>query len=240
MSDTSMKRFLFGAALAAFATLANAAPKPYSAEYEVLRNGDRLGRATVTLREVGDGRWELLSVTRGTEGLAALAGIEITERSLLRWQGDRPETIEYSFAQQMAWDRKERSVRVDPAGKRILSRDKRGEHDFAYKSGALDRQAATLALAQDVAAGKRGALVYDVVDRANFEPERYRVAGEESVQTPAGTLAAIKVERVREDGGGRTTTLWLGKAQNYLPVRTVQREPDGESFEMRLIQRTDD
>lgn len=230
-----MKRFLLAVAMIGPAALAQAAPRPYSAEYEVLRNGDPLGRATVTLREAGDSRWELTSVTRGTEGLAALAGIQITERSLLRWLDDRPETIEYSFVQQMAWDRRERSVRVDAAGKRILSQDKRGEHSFAYKPGALDRQAVMLALAQDVAAGKRGELIYDVADRADFEPERYRVSGEESVQTPAGALTATKVERMREDGAGRTTTVWLGKAQNYLPIRTVQREPDGETFEMRLI-----
>lgn len=210
--------------------------QPYTAEYEVLRNGEPLGRGTVSLKRIEGGTWELLSITRGTEGLAGLAGAEIVERSTLQGFDDRIETLAYHFRQDIAWKSRERSVSFDPAGKRILSRDRDREYPFAFARGVLDRQCVVLALAQDVAAGKRGVLSYTVVDRDQFGPQRYRVRrAEERVETPAGILRALRVERVRSESRGRTTTSWLGIEQGFLPVKVLQSEPDGDSFEMRLI-----
>lgn len=236
-----MSSRFFAALLAALvlllvgASLRAAEPTPYTAEYEVSRNGSPMGRGTVTLRRDEHGVWELRSVTRGTKGLAGLAGAEIVEASRLRWVDDQPQSQSYRYRQDMAWRTRERSVDFDPALRRIVSRDRRGEHVFAFASDALDRQTVMLALARDLAAGKREHLIYTVVDRDEFGPQRYAVGAEEVVTTPAGALRALRVERLREDGRGRTTTTWFSIAQGYLPVRVLQIEPDGDSFEMRLI-----
>ena len=225
--------------LALLALPALAAPwAPYRAEYDVLRNGKPMGRGEVTLTDNGNGRWELRSVTRGTEGLAGLAGAEILERSTLRIDGEQIETIDYQLRQEMAWKTRERSVSVDAASGRITSRDRRGEHVFDYQAGVLDRQAIVLALARDVAAGKTGELSYVMVDRDEFGPERYRVGATETVNVPAGSIGAVRVERLRSASRGRTTVSWLDPAQGYVPVRVLQTEPDGDSFEMRLVSLT--
>lgn len=223
-------------ALVALSVPAFAAPwSPYHAEYEVLRNGKPMGRGEVTLSDHGGDRWELRSVTRGTEGLAGLAGAEILERSTLRVDGDAIETIDYQLRQEMAWKTRERSVSVDAAAGRITSRDRRGEHAFTYEPGVLDRQAVVLGLARDLAAGRSGELIYTMVDRDEFGPERYRVGATETVQVPAGALSAVRVERLRSGSKGRTTVSWLDPARGYVPVRVLQTEPDGDSFEMRLV-----
>lgn len=222
-------------ALALVALPVSAAPwAPYRAEYEVLRNGKPMGRGEVTLSGHGD-RWELRSVTRGTAGLAGLAGAEIVEHSTLRVDGDAFETIDYRMRQDVAWKTRERSVEVDSAAGRITSRDRRGEHTFGYEPGVLDRQAVVLGLARDLAAGKSGELSYVMVDRDEFGPERYRVGTTETVKVPAGALEAIRVERIRSGSKGRTTISWLDPARGYVPVRVLQTEPDGDSFEMRLV-----
>ena len=123
----------------------------------------------------------------------------------------------------------------EPATGSILSRDRDREHHFDYQPGVIDRQCVVLALAIDLASGKRGERVYTVVDRDQFGPQRYRVRGEERVDTPSGPLRALRVERVRAESHGRTTTSWLGVEQDFLPVKVLQSEPDGDSFEMRLI-----
>lgn len=227
------------AALCLLAGLATAAPPaPYRAEYEVLRNGAPMGRGTVTLRRDGEGGWTLRSVTRGTEGLAGLAGAKIEEHSRLRWIGDRPESRAYRYRQELLWRTRERNIEFDPARRRIVSRDRRGEHVFAFTPGVLDRQSVMLALARDLAAGQREILSYIVADRDEFGPERYRVGSEETVQTPAGALPALRVERLRDHPRGRSTTTWFGIEHGFLPVRVLQTEPDGDSFEMRLISLT--
>jgi hypothetical protein len=208
---------------------------PYRAEYEVLRNGKSIGRAEVNLARGGGDTWELTSHTRGTEGLARMAGAEIVERSTLRLVDGAIETVSYDFRQDAAWRTRERRVEVDAAGGRILSRDRRGDHVFPYQRGVIDRQAVSLVLARDLARGTRGEATYLVVDRDEFGPERYRIGPEETVEVPAGALRAYKVERVRRGGPGRATASWLGAQQGFLPVRMLQTEPDGDSFEMRLV-----
>ena len=49
-----------------------------------------------------------------------------------------------------------------------------------------------------------------------------------------GKLRALRVERIRDSGDGRTTTLWLGPDKNFVPLKIVQTEANGETFEMRV------
>ena len=227
---------LIALAMAATLPVHAAAPSltPYTAEYEVIRNDKPLGRGMVTLKQVAGGQWELLSVTEGTKGMASLAGVEIRERSLVSLQDDTLETRAYDYQQSAGWKKRQRSVSFDTG--RIVSRDKDQDFTFDLSPGVLERQAVSLALSRDVAAGKRDVLSYTVVDRDELGPQRYRVGAEEQVTTPAGTLPAIRVERDRDgDTRGRQTTSWLGVNQGYVPVRVLQTEADGGSFEMRLV-----
>ena len=75
--------------------LALAMPAPYRASYDVLRNGERAGQTTVSLKSMGDGRAELHSSTNGSDGLAALTGASVDERSVLRWNQGVPETVSW-------------------------------------------------------------------------------------------------------------------------------------------------
>lgn len=204
--------------------------RPYVAEYELLRNGASTGYATIALEKHEAGDWQLHSHTRGTQGLAALAGFDVKEISTFRLTSDGFACLRYHY--RLSGLRK-RERHVECSGEAITSRDHHGEYRFPAQSGVLDRQIVGLALARDLAAGRRGELTYPVVDREQLEPHRYRVLGEEAVQVPAGELRAIKVERLRENSD-RTTTTWFGLDQGLVPVRIVQRD-EGEGFELRLV-----
>ncbi len=207
---------------------------PYQARYQVLRNGSTLGQSVVTLARDGTG-WRLRSETHGTEGLAALARVEIVEDSHFRLRNGRPETLDYSFHQKAAWKNRDRTVTVDSATAKIHSTDKDNRHEFAYRPNAIDRQLVTLALALDLARDKGPDLAYRVVDRDEFEEHRYRVVGKRgSLPSPIGKLRTLRVTRVRENPG-RVTDSWLAVDRGFVPVKVLQREPDGESFELRLL-----
>lgn len=223
----------------AFATLlplaASAAPRPYTARYEVLRNGERLGEATIRFAALANGRYDFTSKTRGNGGLAAVLGVSIDERSILRWTGGRPETVAYSLAQKIGWKDKQRSLKVDADAGRITSIDKGQEIALAYQPGVLDRHAVSIALMQDLAAGATGDLTYTVAERRSIGTQRYRQVGTDRVETPMGTQSAVRVDRIRESGDGRTTQFWMSSAHGFVPVRMLQKEPDGESIEMRIV-----
>lgn len=221
-------------ALLLMPTLALAAPKPYHAVYAVSRNGSAQATATVDYGPQASGRWQLSSHTKGSQGMAALLGFDSDESSVLRWNGDRPETIDYRFSQKAAWSSKQRSVRVDAAGGRITSVDKDKTYSLAYQPGVLDQNAINIALINDLAAGKRGDLVYTVVNKGTVATQRYHVVGDFTLPTALGSQRTIKVERIRDNAGGRSTTLWFGVDQGFIPLRMEQHEPNGDNIDMRI------
>jgi hypothetical protein len=229
-----LKTLAIGFALLPALALA-AMPKPYTARYDVMRNGQRLGEATVVLKSVGEGRTEFSSSMAGTEGLAALAGANVEERSLLRWHEGTPETVSWDFHQKAAWKTRDRSLRVDAGARRIEGRDRDERYSPPYRPGVLDRNAVTVALMRDLAAGRTGDLRYPVPDKDAVATWVFRTGASERMDTPMGAQRALRVDRVRESANGRSTTLWLAQDRDYIPLRILQKEPGGESIDMRII-----
>jgi Protein of unknown function (DUF3108) len=208
-------------------------PKAYTATYLVFRNGKDLGNATVKFSSIGNGRWELASNTVGT-GIAAIAGVQINERSLLRWNEGKPETVNYSFSQITGWKNKQRTIKVNAQSKTIASQDNEKSYTMKYEPGVLDRHAINVAVMQDLSQGLRGDLHYTVADRDELHEHLYRVIGNEKTETALGVLNSIKVQRIRETANGRITTLWLGSDKQFVPIRIEQKEGDGDVIEMRI------
>lgn len=219
---------------ALFAGAGYAAPKPFHADYSALRNGERLGVASIRYSAQPGNRGELATSTRGTEGLAAAAGVSIEERSQLDWSRGRPETMSYRYSQKMAWKSRERRIDVDPAAGTVLRSDKDGGRQYAYEPGVLDRHAITAALMEDLAAGRSGEFSYPVAEREGVGRQRYRSYGIETLDTALGRQRAVRVQRLRDGGDGRETTVWFGVDRGYLPLKLLQVEPDGESIELRI------
>lgn len=217
----------------AFAPAIAATPSAYSAEYEVLRNGSALGTATVQVEPAGRELWTMSSRTRGTRGLASLAGVEVTERSRFRWSTDVLEAVEYDYSQRAAGRTRERSVRVDADAGTVLTTDRGDRASNAYESGVIDRQILPLAIARDLEQGRAGTLDYRVAERGGVSDHSYRVAGRETIDTPSGRVDAVRVERQRADND-RVTTLWLDPARGHIPVRVLQDE-GRDRIETRLV-----
>ena len=222
------------ACLIALPMLAQAMPAPYTAHYEVRRNGSPMGEAVVVLKAAAGGRSEFTSSTSGSRGLAALVGANIEERSVLRWQDGVPETVSWNFSQKVAMNSRERSLSVDAAGKRLDLRDRDRRFSPPYQPGVIDRHAVTVAIMRDLAACRSGELRYLVPDKEQLAPWVFRVGASERLDTPMGPQRVLRVDRIRETGNGRSTTMWLAQDRNFVPVRVVQKEPDGETIEMRI------
>jgi len=209
---------------------------PFQADYVVYRNGSELGQASMSLSALPDGQWLLETHTRGTRGLAAMAGVEIVERSTFAWRGDVPELSAYDYRQRMSFRNRERSLRLSDDGASITSRqDAKKTWQLRREPDVIDRHAVVLALARKVAAD-RPELSFRVADRDDIETQRYRRAGDETVSVPAGTFKAVRIDRIREKPGRETTT-WFAKEIGFLPVKVLHSEADGETIEMRLIAR---
>src|SRR5690349_6678294 len=146
-----MSRFVLAALILLASTVSNAQPiGAFEAQYDVFRNGTKLGVSNLKLESTPRG-WVYTSRTEGTDGLAALAGVTITEVSRFRWVGDRIELLESQFDQQAAWKKRHRRIVCDEAGGRIASEDEKRSTEHAYEPLVIDRHLAVLALANDLA-----------------------------------------------------------------------------------------
>jgi hypothetical protein len=226
--------FAFAFLLPATGLAQAAALQPYTANYEVIRNGDTLGHATITLKPMPGG-WDYESVTHGTNGLAALAAADIDEHSQIQAHGGMLQMLSYHYRLSTIVKSSERTITADPATNRVVIRDKKHQQAFPLQPGVLDQQSVTLAIEQDLANGKRGTLSYNVAGRNSIATENYQVGKQQTVKVPAGSLRTVAVTRVRAADSGRVTSSWFGLDNGFVPVRVVQTEPSGETLEMRLV-----
>jgi hypothetical protein len=206
--------------------------QPFQADYQVLRNGKELGRATLTLREIGNGSWEFSNQTKGTKGMASLLGLDVVERSTFRWRDGLPEGMQYRYSQQAAIKSRERSTDFDWNTKQAVSRDGSNSSTAPLQGPAMDRNLVTLALMAKLKSGA-ASLDFPVVDKDHVSTQRYVTGAHETLSLPAGTIEAVRVDRQRDDNR-RTTTSWFAPQRSWLPVQIEQIEKNGETVTMRL------
>ena len=215
------------------AAVALAPVQPFSATYEVRRNGDVLGEATFSLARDG-ANWRFSAATRGTAGMARIAGVRIDEVSYFRYVDGRPETLRYRFDQKTSFNSRQRSADVDAAAGRVALVNKGERVDVPFVAGVVDRQLLTVALMQAVAAGRRGEQTLQVLGRRDIEAQVWDIEAKEQVE---GLGLAWRLERERDTPDGRSTVIWLDDDAGHLPLRIEQREDDGEVIDMRMIRR---
>jgi hypothetical protein len=222
--------------LAVAAGASAAEVKPFHAEYATLRNGDEVGRTTLDLGDNGDGSWSLRSETKGTSGLARLAGIHIVETSRFRWKDGRPEAVAYDYTQEGAF--KQRTRHADFDWKTNEVRVSEGGQDYRYPivAGIIDRQAVTLAIASDLVHGA-SAHDYPVAVKDRVEPMRYVRGALETLKVPAGEFKAQLMQRDGEPGADRKRVArsWFAESLGWLPVQIEQTEKKGDTVTLKLV-----
>lgn len=235
-----MRTLLFAASccLSTIAAPASAAPavvKPFHAEYAAFRNGGELGRTTLDLADNGDGSWTLRSETKGTSGLAKLAGVHIVETSRFRWEEGRPLALAYDYRQDSAIKQRTREARFDWNANEVLVREN-GEHRYAAVPGLIDRQSVTLALAADLI---RGAATFDykvaVMDRV--EDMQYARGPAGALDVPAGRYETVLMQRESsgKDNRRRVARSWFAESLGWLPVQIEQVDGKGDVVTLKLL-----
>lgn len=238
----SLFRFVALAALALGASDGHAqagALEPFTARYEVLRDGKAQGEAVMRLERIDGAQWRFTSDVRGTSGMARLSGFEMTESTDFDALPDgRLKPLSARSEGGISLRRRSIGTEFDwSAGEVRWNGDAKPEHRGPAPLGAdtVNPQILNLALAQRLRAGADGVIRLDMVNRGDSDPVEYRVRGRESVSVPMGQREAIALHHRRTDKD-REITLWIDPSLPPAPLRVLQREDGADAYELRLIE----
>lgn len=194
---------------------------PFTATYEVLRNGSTIGVSTLSLQRDRDGRWSYRSTIRATHGLAALFGADMNADSLLRWRDGRPEAVSYDYRFDAAFKHKRDWIRVDWSAQRVRNVvDGHHTYHYATEPGMVESHSIPLALLVALRRGQQ-AIDLPVAVKDRVEHQQFKVAGPVAVKVPAGDFQTLRVSRVGDD---KAFTAWFDTRHRYeTPVKLSQR-----------------
>ncbi|MFC4258752.1 DUF3108 domain-containing protein [Marinobacter lacisalsi] len=185
------------------------------------------GSATRTLEQQADGTW---LYRFDVDSFIA----DITESVTFRWENGHIRPLEYRYALKglMVRDRS-RAMNFSWAANSISGSFEGDSFTMEMAENALDPLGFQLQMRQDLKAGKQE-MTYAVADDGDFDHDRFTVIGEETLTTPMGEMATLKVEKVRDEDSKRETLMWFAPELDYLLVQLVQVEPDGSRYEVNL------
>jgi len=225
--------------LAAGSGLAQASTlQPFTARYEVLRDGKSQGEAVMRLERVSDNRWKFSSDVRGTSGMARISGFEMTESTEFEVRDDGGlKPLSASAEGGISLRRRSIGTEFDYGRNEVrwngdAKPNQRGPAPLSERS--VNPQILNLALAQQLRSGAEGSIRLDLVNRGDSDPVEYRIGAKQSVSVPLGTREAVTLEHRRTDKD-RVITLWIDPSLPPAPVRVLQREDGEDAYELRLV-----
>ncbi|MFP3514597.1 DUF3108 domain-containing protein [Pseudomonas sp. SIMBA_077] len=185
------------------------------------------GSAERSLVKNDNGNWTL-------NFKASMMIASLTESSTFDFKNDSLIPKSYSFERGGLGKSKNVSLDFDWKTNVVTGTDNKDPVSVKLLSGMLDKSTYQLALQRDVAAGKQN-MNYLVVDGDDVDTYDFRVMGSEVVDTKAGKVDAIKVERVRDPTQNkRITEMWFAKNWDGLLVKLRQVEKDGKEYNIML------
>jgi hypothetical protein len=205
---------------------------PFSARYELARDGLPIGETRVELQLLGDGGYLYRAHTEPGPLLSLFREDLILEESRGRLVEGRPQPDRYSYRRDGPGVRRSLELRFDWDRGRVRISDGSSHWYLEVAPGTLDKLVQQLVFSRDLAAGER-APSYRVADGGTAKEYAYRILGREPVTTPLGRFDTLKAER-RKDQGPADYTLWLAPELGYRPVR-ILRQHHGTDYRMELI-----
>ena len=226
------RALLFACALFALPFAQAADLQPFSASYTAdWKQLPMSGTAERSLTKEANGVWKL-------SFKASMMIASLTEESTLTLDKDTLLPQSYHFERGGLGKAKKADLDFDWTNKMVTGTDRGDAVKIPLNRGMVDKSTYQLALQHDVASGKK-TMSYQVVDDGEVDTYDFRVLGAEKVDTKAGKIDAIKVERVRDPTQSkRTTVLWFAKDWDYLLVRLQQVETDGKEYNIMLLDGT--
>lgn len=197
-------------------------PAEITIQYDLSRNGTAMVEVSEQLRH-GNGRYRIDSEAKG-KGILALSNRGSIRRS------SEGEVVAGGLKPLEFRDRRGNGpvavAKFEWAGKRIVHEfDGRTESTELKGGGVQDRLSFLWDFAFRPVPERSIALL--LADGKGTSQVRYRIAGREKLETPAGVMDTVHIVKEKDAGDERGTEIWLALNRHNLPVRLLVIEKDG-------------
>lgn len=222
-----MTRYLLPALLLFSSTISAATPQKeappiasYTAHFIAEVSGMKMGEIERSLVKRENGLYEQTSLIYSTGLVSWFRPDRFEEHSYWHWKKDAPvpEQYTYHFTGNKGSVYEELDFDWNKMQVKSLHSDK--TTTLKIEKGVVDKLCYQVALVRDLRAGKKE-FFYKVADRGDIRHIRYKVIGEDDIDTPWGKQHAIMVQRqtlTKE----RITTLWFAPKLDYMVIKLVQ------------------
>lgn len=205
---------------------------PFTAHYTVSRGNLPLGEVQRVFSRSGGDAYVYTS-TMQTSGIAALlVQGRIEERSVGSSNNVQIKPQHYTYLKTGGKKRRELNLQFNWTQGVAQNTVPSETWEFAIPADAQDQLSYQLALMRDLQNGKTE-LSYPIADKEKLRTYRFKIVGEETLDTPLGPLQTVKLERVTESND-RSTRVWCAPSLNYLPVRIEQTEKDDSEYTLLI------
>jgi hypothetical protein len=223
--------FRFAAAAPAANAPAPMPLAPFLATYQVQVHGITIGAMERRLIRTSPEEFRFESITEAT-GIARLLYRDLV-RETTSWRATAtgPTMLAYEYHQTGSKTRQV-TITFDHDNGAIHNTVNGSSWDMPIETGVVDKLAYQVLLMLDLAAGPHE-LRYRIADGGRIKTYDFVVLGGETLTTPAGTFAALKLRR-SSTGDDRNTTIWCAVELSFLPIRVDQEEADGGTVSIRL------
>lgn len=206
--------------------------KAFQATYTVVSEGSvsMKGESIRSLSQNEQQQWLLQS-----QASALFASIK--ESSLFSVDQNQITPHQYTYNRKVLGKTRKANLSFDWQSQTVTNDVENKPWTMEIQPGVLDKLSYQLQLQADVAAGKKE-FTYAVADGGHLKTYNFAVAGEETIETPAGNFKSIRVERVYKDNKDRQTLIWFAPALDFQLVKLLRQEKKDKTYSL-LLKKTD-
>lgn len=214
-----------------------AKPIPFSASYEVYNGDSKIGELIFSFKHVDNNNYtsEGTASTSGVLGL--IPNVSASIKSSWKYINGHIQPVWYKYKSSIVMVNKRMFIVYDWSSHIATVTHNKTVRKVPLEYGDLDQSLVPLAVMQDL---KRQKLrdEYRYVDRRRIKKYKFKIIGQDQVETKLGRFDAVLVETVQKskkrNKPKRQTIFWSVPKLEYLPVRITYKSGDDTEVVMSL------
>jgi len=223
---------LLASALLATGVTAADELKPFEASYAWIWNGMTVAVTTLTLAKSGADTWTYTSRSE-PRGVGKLMSQRPRTASVLRVTPGGVEPLSYKGDDGTSSTQRSIDLKYDWDKHRVTGVYEQTPVDLPLTAQVQDDSSIQIALMVALLRGQTPDR-FDLIDKDAVREYHYARAGQATLPTPLGALAAV-IYTSRKANSPRVNSYWCAPDQGYIPLRVQQKRADEVEWTMEIL-----